>query len=263
MGSIRARAKHLMATWRVRGSLAVIGVLVLTAIVGQAVPETSPAGMLMRGARTALVAGLGGAALSMTAAIGIGSLAAVRGGTCELVMARAIEVLGAFPSIAFVALARAVERQPSLGSLVLVLALVRFPESARLVRAEIMRLRGTEFVIAARAIGASPLRMVVRHVGPHAAATLAHSTALGCSILILLESALAFLGWSAPGSTLSWGSMVVRALQSDRPAGALLPAASIMLTVVALLMLADGVRDMLDPFRSNANPLRKSANGST
>jgi peptide/nickel transport system permease protein len=117
------------------------------------------------------------------------------------------------------------------------------------VRAETLSLKARDFTRAAQALGASPLRIMFRHILPHTAGSLVVATTMSIGNLILLESTLSFLGLGTQPPTASWGSMLTGAqdLLRQAPLLALLPGVMIFLTVIAFNFLGDGLQEALDP----------------
>jgi peptide/nickel transport system permease protein len=136
-----------------------------------------------------------------------------------------------------------------LGLLIGGIGLTSWMGVARVVRSEILRFRGMEFVDAARAIGASERRVLLRHLLPHAVPSIIVAATLGVANAILVESALSYLGLGIQPPVPSWGNMLSGAqnYMYTAPQLALYPGVLILLTVVAFNVLGDGLRDALDP----------------
>ena len=120
---------------------------------------------------------------------------------------------------------------------------------ARLVRAQVLAVREREFVEAARALGASDLRIVVRHILPNIIQPVLVQAAIGMAGAILAEATMSFLGLGVPPPTASWGAMLndARSHLFDSPHLVLFPAAAVMLAVLSFNFVGDGLRDYLDP----------------
>ena len=118
--------------------------------------------------------------------------------------------MGVFPAVVAVALVRSLERRPSLLSLVLVMAAIKWAEMARLTRVLVLRSMAEDWALAARSMGASPLRIALRHVGPHLAAPLSIGAVLAMASVALTETSLSFLELGVPATTVSWGEMLRR-----------------------------------------------------
>lgn len=200
---------------------------------------------VVHGARTSLGPALVATLLSLILGALLGGLAGVLGGTWDELVARPIEIVESFPTVAAVALAMAVAPSRSGLTLALGFAAVRWAEVARVVRIETLRLMGADPIAAARALGASPWHIVRRHVLPHAAGSLVVLAIAPLPTLVLLEASVAFLGIGLPHS---WGARIAAGLQ---PGGSMTGwaacSAALMLTVAASKVLADALAEALDP----------------
>jgi len=162
-------------------------------------------------------------------------------------------VLFAFPPL-LLAIALVAALGPSAANLVLTIALLTFPQFAVLARSATLALTPQEFVQAARALGASHMRLLRAHVLPNIAAPLVVQASLSLSIVILVEAALSFLGLGTQPPAPSWGSMLSRGRQymTIAPWLVLAPGVAIMLAVLGFNLLGDAQRDLLDPRLSGA-----------
>jgi peptide/nickel transport system permease protein len=211
------------------------------------------AARLVYGARTALGLSLPAVLLGMLLGVGLGGLAGVLRGFWNERLVRLVETVDTFPAIIVVALVRAIEHKPSALSLVIAVALVRWAEVARLVRAEVLHASSEEYVLAARALGAPPLRIFRRHILPNAVAPAIMSSATGVASVVLLEAAMSFLQMGAPSRVASWGETLAEgAGDPSRLRLILLPGLLLLSTVGASYMLADALRDAIDPRSPNA-----------
>jgi peptide/nickel transport system permease protein len=202
---------------------------------------------LLYGGRISL--GVGGAVvvLSLTTGIILGATAGYRGGWVDEAVTRTIDVFLAFPGL-LLAIALAAVLGPSVQNVILALSLLGWTGYARLARAEIAALRRRDFVQAASALGARPTRIVACHLLPLAAPALLVQATFGLAGAIVAEAGLSFLGLGAPAPLPSWGAMIAegRPLILVAPRLTLLPGAALALTVLALQLLGDGLRDGLD-----------------
>ena len=202
---------------------------------------------LLHGARVSLA--VGGAAVGLSLLIGtlLGAAAGYRGDWFDELLARVIDVLLAFPGL-LLAIGLVAVLGPSLRNVVLALSLLGWTGYARLVRTEIATLRRRDFVQAALALGASPTRIVARHLLPLAAPALLVQATFGLSSAIVAEASLSFLGLGASPPTPSWGAMLDegRSFLLVAPHLTLAPGVAIAATVLALQLLGDGLRDWLD-----------------
>jgi peptide/nickel transport system permease protein len=202
---------------------------------------------LLRGSRISLFVGLTTLAVTLTTGVLLGTLAGYRGGRADELLTRVIDVLLAFPGL-LLAIALAAVLGPSLLNVVLALSLLGWTGYARLARAEAAALRRRQFVHAAHALGARPARIVLRHLLPSAAPALLVQATFGLGGAIVAEASLSFLGLGAPPPLPSWGAMVAegRPFLLVAPHLILFPGLALALTVLALQLLGDGLRDLLD-----------------
>jgi peptide/nickel transport system permease protein len=205
---------------------------------------------LVHGARTSLTVGLGAVALYVFIGTILGGIAGMMGGTVDQVIMRATDTLMAIPTLLLVIVFVSVVG-PSLGSVVAVIGLLGWPGACRLVRGQLLSLRESEFVTAARVIGVSSPQILVRHLLPNIVSSLAVLATFGVASAIILEAGLSFLGLGVGVPVPSWGDMI-NAAQSptvllDEPWLWISPGIAIALTVLAVNFIGDGLRDALDP----------------
>lgn len=203
---------------------------------------------LVYGARTALGLSLAAVVASLVLGVVLGGLAGSGSGFWNDRLVRLVETIDTFPAIIVVALVRAIERQPSALSLVLAVAAVRWAEVARLVRAETLRAANEDWVLAARALGASRQRVFYRHVLPNVVGPVIVSSVFGVGSVILLECTISFLAMGAPSRVASWGETLAEGARNPTALSLLiLPGACVLATVGASYLLADAMRDAIDP----------------
>jgi peptide/nickel transport system permease protein len=190
------------------------------------------------------------AAVALALAIGgtLGLIAGYRGGWLGEVIMRAADVIMSFPSL-LLAVVVLYMFEPRVANLVLVLAVTRIPVYLRTTRAEVLEIRERMFVAAARVMGASPLRIVLRHVAPIVLPTLITVATLDFAFVMLAESALSFLGIGIQPPEITWGLMVAQGRNYLQIAWwlAFWPGLAIMLTTLALNLLAGWLRIATDP----------------
>ena len=204
--------------------------------------------LVVYGTRSYFVFALIAVAASIALGGALGGLAGFFGGATDALVTRAIETVSAFPPLILVIGVQAAVPHPSLTTLFLAIALTRWPEVTRLVRAEVMLVSTREYVRAARALGASPLRVLRKHVGPNVRAPLVVNAALGISAVVLLEASLDFLRVGAPPGSASWGQTMSEF--RDAPAAWWLlafPGALLFVTVVGNMIVGEVLRQRLDP----------------
>jgi len=201
------------------------------------------------GARISLIVAVSVVGLSLSIGLIAGSLAGFYGGIADTVvniyLTNAFLALpGILLAIAFVAFLG-----PGLVNLILALAISGWVGYARLVRAQVMAVREREFVEAARALGASDLRLLLRHILPNIVQPLIVQAAIGMAGAVLAEATLSFLGLGIPAPAASWGSMLndARSHLFDAPHMVFFPAVAVMLCVLSFNFIGDALRDYLDP----------------
>ncbi|HVA36972.1 MAG TPA: ABC transporter permease [Candidatus Dormibacteraeota bacterium] len=206
------------------------------------------ASRLMVGARTALLSGIVAVGVASLLGTTIGVLAGFVGGLLDEALMRVMDALYAFPAL-LLALLFAAIAQPGLVSAMLAIGLAGVPIFGRLARASIYSLRALPYAEAARAVGATPARVLLRHLLPNAMGPLIVQATQSFALAILAEAALSFLGLGVQPPFPSWGSML-REAQSFLPLSpypALWPGLAIALTVLGFSLLGDALRDRLDP----------------
>ncbi len=197
---------------------------------------------ILYGAQVSLAIGLVSALLSAAIGAAVGATAGYARGWIDDVLMRLTDAMLAVPRLPLLMIVSAV-LQPSVPLLVVFVGAAGWMESARVVRAEIMSLAARDFVSAARAVGATPLRVVVRHLLPGVLSTASVATTLAIGRGILLESALSFFGVGVQPPTASWGNMLYQAqtTMTSEPWLAIFPGAMIFLTVLACNVVGDAI----------------------
>jgi peptide/nickel transport system permease protein len=201
------------------------------------------------GARVSMLVGSCVVAASLTLGLIFGSIAGYYGGFLDrflnvIVMNAFMSFPGILLAIAFVAFLG-----PGLFNLILALSIGGWVGYARLVRAQVLAVKEREFVEAARALGASDSRIIVRHILPNIIQPVIVQAAIGMAGAILAEATMSFLGLGVPPPTATWGAMLndARSHLFDAPHLVLFPAAAVMLAVLSFNFIGDGLRDYLDP----------------
>lgn len=206
---------------------------------------------LIHGARVSLTVGLVAVAIYVLIGLLLGAAAGYFGGRVDAVISRATEVMMTFPTFFLVLCVLGLMRVQSLLPIMVVIGLTRWTDVSRLVRAEVLTLRSQDFIQASRALGASDLRVILRHLLPNALGPVLVAATFGVASAILLETALSFLGFGVPPPASSWGELLTQAHRYVTYPGAwwltVFPGAAIFLTVTALNLLGEGLRDALDP----------------
>ncbi|MBV8379707.1 MAG: ABC transporter permease [Pelomonas sp.] len=178
----------------------------------------------------------------------VGTLAGFAGGWVDTLLMRVTDLFLAFPRL-ILALALAAALGPGIGNAVIAIALTAWPPYARLARAETLLTARADFVRAARALGASPARILLRHLMPAALPSLVVRVTLDMAGIILTAAGLGFLGLGAQPPSPEWGAMIAggRAFVLDQWWVAAAPGAAIFVVSMAFNLLGDGLRDVLDP----------------
>jgi peptide/nickel transport system permease protein len=203
---------------------------------------------LIFGSRVALIVGFGAITIAVTIGVAIGATAGFFGGRLDQVLSRIIDTLMAFPTLALLITLNAI-LGGSLLTVVVIIGMTQWAAYARVSRAEVLSLREREFVSAARGIGAPNSRIIARHVLPNMVGPLIVLASLDIGGIIILESALSFLGLGVKPPTPSWGGMLAdgRAFIRTYPHIAIVPGLAITTSVLAFNLVGDGLRDALDP----------------
>jgi peptide/nickel transport system permease protein len=212
------------------------------------------ASRILYGARISLIIGVVVVASAGVVGTAIGLIAGYAGGLVDEALMRLTEVFLAFPAL-ILAMAIAGALGPSLTNAIIAIAAVTWAVYARLTRGQILSLRRREFVEAARAIGASRTRIVVRHLLPNALAPLMIQASFDLGSSIIAAAGLSFIGFGAQPPTPEWGVMISegRNYISTQPWLSLFPGLAILLAVGSFNLLGDGLRDAFDPRLSRSD----------
>jgi peptide/nickel transport system permease protein len=200
------------------------------------------------GARVSLPVALVAAAVGLVGGGAIGLISGYFGGIVDLLLMRLIDALLAFPAL-ILAIAIVAALGPNIRNAMIAIGIVAIPVYARLIRALVLQLKRMEFVIATRSVGATPLRIVFRHLIPNLLNPVIVQVSLSAGFAILAEATLSFLGLGAQVPTPDWGQMInsgATFLAND-PWLAIVPGTAISVTVLSFNLLGDSLRDALDP----------------
>lgn len=201
---------------------------------------------LIFGARASMIVGFVVVSISVLIGVTIGSIAGYFGGAVDAVIMRVVDVLLAFPGI-LLAIAIAGIMGPSLRNVIFALCVLGWVGFARLVRGQVLSVREREYVLAAKASGAGPFRIITRHVLPNVLAPVIVQATFGIATTILAEASLSFLGLG-PQNIPTWGGMLNDGVDYllFAPHISIFPGIFVMLTVLAFNFIGDGLRDRLD-----------------
>ena len=206
------------------------------------------ASRMVHGSRVSLSVGFVAVAIYVFIGLLVGALAGYYGGVVDIVASRMIEIMLTIPTFFLIITVVAFLPQ-SIFNIMVVIGITNWPTVARLTRGEFLKSKSLEYVVAARALGASDFRTIFRHVLPNTLAPIFVAATFGIASAILVESTLSFLGFGVPPSTASWGSILSSARQI-LPSGWWLtafPGLAIFVTVTSYNLVGEGLRDAADP----------------
>lgn len=203
---------------------------------------------ILYGARISLAVGFVASFINLTIGVIYGGIAGFVGGKIDNLMMRLVDIIYSIPMIIYVILLMVVVGSGMI-PIFITLGIAYWAGMARIVRSEIMRLRNEEFVLAARVLGASPTRMLLRHLIPNAMGPILVTLTFSIPQAIFTEAFLSFVGLGVSAPMASWGVMSNDALGALAifPYQLFFPAAAICITILAFNFLGDGLRDALDP----------------
>ncbi len=204
---------------------------------------------LLYGGRVSLIVALASTTIVVVLGTGVGLLSGYFGGTLDAGLMRLVDALMTFPFMLTVMALNRIVHRPGLWVVFVVLGALSWLSLSRQVRARTMQLKEQEFVLAARALGASPQRILARHVLPNLATLVIVISTSVVAQMILAESALSMLGVGVVPPTASWGSMLQESESLTRavPRLTLAPGLAILMTVIGFNLLGEGLRDAFDP----------------
>ncbi len=200
------------------------------------------------GARISLMVGFVATGIAIIIGSILGAVSGYYGGWVDSVIMRFVDIMLCFPTF-FLILAVIAFLEPSIWNIMIIIGLTGWMGVTRLVRADFITLRERDFVKAARAIGASDMRIIFLHILPNSMASILVAATLGIAGAILTESALSFLGIGVQPPTPSWGNILTAGKDNIDIAWwlSLYPGLAILITVVGYNLLGEGIRDLLDP----------------
>ena len=203
---------------------------------------------VISGGRASLAAGVISVSIAIGLGVPVGMLAGYAGGVLDAVVSRITDAMLAIPFL-ILAIALAAFLGPSLGNAMIAIGITATPIFVRLARGQVMNVRAEDYVEAARAVGNSPVRILLRHVLPNILPPVIVQATLAIAAAIIAEASLSFLGLGQQPPSPSWGSMLNTAQRflTQSPWMAVFPGIAIFLTVLAFNLLGDGLRDALDP----------------
>jgi peptide/nickel transport system permease protein len=200
------------------------------------------------GARISLQVGVVAVALGLVFGTVLGLLAGYSSGWIDATIMRFMDIMLAFPST-LLAIAIVAARGPGLFNTMIAVGVVAIPIYARITRGTVLSIKETDYVLAARSLGAGHLRLMVRHILPNCLSPIIVQATLGFATAVISAAALGFLGLGAQPPEPEWGAMLADSYQYlvNAPWALFFPGGAIMLTVLGFNLLGDGLRDALDP----------------
>jgi peptide/nickel transport system permease protein len=202
----------------------------------------------VHGSRTALGLGLAASGILVLIGVILGALAGFAGGAIDTLLTRTVESFTAIPTLVVVLIVGALVPHPTTAILLWTIALTRWTDLARMVRAEVLLALGSDYVTAARALGATPSRVLRRHVLPNAIGPAIVAAAFGIASVVLIEAAVDFLHVGPADATASWGEALGQARgHPDAWWLIVFPGSALLAMLIALNLVGEAARDALDP----------------
>ncbi|MGE5653970.1 MAG: ABC transporter permease [Bacillota bacterium] len=203
---------------------------------------------LWKGARLSLSIGIIAASLDLMIGVVFGGIAGFLGGRFDDIMMRFVEILYGIPNLLLMIMLSVV-LGPGLFTIILVMVVTGWVGMARLVRGQVLQLKEQEYVLAARALGANPWRIILKHLVPNAMGPIIVSVTMSIPGAIFFEAFLSFIGLGVPLPLASWGSLANNGYEFIRlyPWLLIFPASAIAITMLSFNLFGDGLRDALDP----------------
>ena len=204
---------------------------------------------VIHGSRASLTVAVSAVLLGTTVGALWGLASGYFGGRFDIISQRILEFLQSFPDL-ILAMAIAMALGAGTGTVIIAIAITRIPFGGRVIRAVVLSLKELQYVEAARGLGASHLRMMMRHILPQCVAPYLILATTHLGVAIIIEASLGFLGVGIPPPTPTWGNMLADALNAGLIPPwwlVLFPGVAISITVLAFNLLGDGIRDVLDP----------------
>ena len=207
---------------------------------------------LIYGARISLMVGFIVSSISVTIGVALGAIAGYFGGIADMIIMRVVDLMMAFPFLVL-AIALVAVFGPSLFNMMVALIVVYWIWFARVVRGMVLTLRETEFIVGAKAAGASDISIIFRHILPNVFPVVVVQGSFSVAEAILIAATLSYLGLGAQPPRAEWGSMLSNAKELMRilPVMSIAPGVAIMITVLAINFIGDALRDALDPTLRN------------
>jgi oligopeptide transport system permease protein len=205
------------------------------------------------GARASITVGLGATLAAFVVGGALGALAGFYGGWLDAVISRVADVFFAIPLLLAAIVLMQVMHHRTVWTVIAILALFGWPQVARIARGGVLTVRGSEYVLAAKALGLSRFGILVRHAVPNAIGPVIAVSTIALGLFIVTEATLSYLGVGLPPSVVSWGSDINVDQIRLRAGSPILfyPAGALAITVLAFMIMGDVLRDALDPASSS------------
>ena len=206
---------------------------------------------LLYGARVSLTIGISTMIFTVFLGLIFGTLSGYYGGKIDSIIMRITDLFLALPFLVLALTIIALLKKVTIGLFVVIIAVTSWPTLSRIIRGTFLSLREQEFVLGARAIGASDFRIIFRHFLPNAIGPIIVNATLLMAAMIIVESGLSFIGMGIPQPTPTWGNMISEAqglrILRYHPEAWIPPGLAILLTVLSINFIGDGLRDAFDP----------------
>ena len=201
------------------------------------------------GARASVMVGLGATVAVFVVGTALGALAGFYGGWLDAVVSRITDVFFGLPLLLAAIVLMQVMHHRTVWTVIAILSLFGWPQIARVARGSVLEVRGSDYVLAAQALGLSKFQILLRHALPNAVGPVIAVATVALGVFIVTEATLSYLGVGLPTSVVSWGGDINVAQMRLRAGSPILfyPAGALGITVLAFMMMGDALRDALDP----------------
>ncbi len=203
------------------------------------------------GARASITVGVGATLMVFLVGGALGALAGFYGGWFDALVSRVADVFFGIPLLLAAIVLMQVMRERTVWTVIAILALFGWPQLARIARGAVLEVRGSDYVLAAKAMGLNNFQILARHVLPNAVGPVIAVATIALGTFIVTEATLSYLGVGLPPSVVSWGGDINLGQTRLRAGSPILfyPAGALGITVLAFMMMGDALRDALDPYR--------------
>ncbi|MGS2775848.1 oligopeptide ABC transporter permease [Robertmurraya sp. GLU-23] len=206
---------------------------------------------LLYGGRISLIVGFSAMIFTLIIGVTLGSIAGYYGGKIDAIIMRAADMMLVLPFLVLCLTIVAILERVNVGIFVAIIAITSWPNLTRIIRGTYLSLREQEFVLGAKAIGASDFRIIFKHFIPNAIGPIVVNATLMMATYIIIESGLSFIGFGIPQPTPTWGNMISEAqslrILRNSPEAWIPPGLAILTTVLCINFIGDGLRDAFDP----------------